>query len=188
MNSAWDPTVRGDVTDHPRPVQAHVAPRRQPTATPHSRARRRHRHRHRHPDGSPVPLLSLPRGVVPCGLTWRGRSGRRPVPFGSCCSPRRVRVRGWGPALGPPVGPGRRGSRLDRAGGRVGLGRVGSGQDQEDHVRYDDVAVALSARTFSCRGAVTLLYGFFVCSAAASRLSVSDTVVYTTYCIRSKHK
>lgn len=59
-----------DVTRPPRPVQAHVAPRRQPTATLHSRARGIP-----HPPTLPRPAAF--RGVVfACVLMWRGRIGR----------------------------------------------------------------------------------------------------------------
>jgi hypothetical protein len=76
----------------------------------------------------------------------------------------------WFAVLGPSVGPGRGGG----AGAGRGPGVSCPAPARTTYVRYD-VAVAFSARTLSCRAAVTVVFSCVRCS--GSRLS--DTPVYT---------
>lgn len=124
-------------------VEAHVVPRRQPTATPHSRARAGVTTTPTRPRLLPVPLLSAAL-AVPCGLAWRGRSAaQRPAP-GAWCVPwlffaaAGVRVDGRFAVLGPGSA-GRTGTwwGWSWSGMETGPGRVGSGRLARTTFEYE---------------------------------------------------
>lgn len=160
-----------DVTRQPRPVQAHVAPRRQPTATLHSRARGIP-----HPPTPPRPAAF--RGAVfACVLMWRGRIGRSAARGASAL--RRCGSRG--------VSVIRKRNTLVRGPGSLGRtgtwrwgwswtwsGRVVSGSGQ-DHLRTIRRRCSVLCKdAFLSRGSD----GCFSCvRCSGSRLS--DTPVYT---------